>query len=89
MSTLSTVVSTATGCAPNFPIVQTVNKSPAFLAGFDLCYFLFITQVKLAFWRQPDEFFLVPFLSNRELCLAGVTEGICEILKLIREIHSV
>ena len=89
MSTLSTGVSTATGCAPNFPIVQTVNKSPDLLAGLDLCYFLSITQVKLAFWRQPDDVLLVPFLSNRELCLVGVTEGIYEILKMIREIHSV
>ena len=33
-STLSTGVSTATGCAPIFPIVQTVNKSADLLAGF-------------------------------------------------------
>ena len=35
-STLSTGISSATGYVLILPIVQTVNKSPDLLAGFDL-----------------------------------------------------
>ena len=69
------------------PIVRTVHKSPDLLAGFDLFRILSITQVKLAFWRQPGDVFLVPF-PNRDFCLADFMEGIYEVLELIRELYS-
>ena len=56
-----------------------MNKSSDLLAGFDLFYVLSITQAITRSLAVPGDIFLVPLVSNRELCLAGVTEGTYEI----------
>ena len=65
------------------PIVRTVNKSPKILAGFILSN----TQVKARSWWQPGDVLIVPF-SNQGFCLADFTEGLYEVLELIRELYS-